>query len=157
MFHSPNSLTILFATETGNASALAEWASKYAETHGLRARLADMATYNTTRFTSERDLLVIASTHGEGEPPYTASDFFEFLDQSTDQLVGLRFAVLALGDSGYDDFCQAGKRIDSRLEALGATRLVPRRDSDIGEKKQDHEWLAAAVEILRDQQMPTQP
>lgn len=145
MFHSPRALTILFATETGNACVLAEWAASNAQMAGMHSHLIDMATYNTTRLANERDLLIITSTHGEGEPPNTASDFFEFLDETSVQLSGVRFAVLALGDSGYDMFCEAGKYIDHRLEELGAQRLVPRRDSDVGEQRENRDWLSGVV------------
>jgi sulfite reductase (NADPH) flavoprotein alpha-component len=145
MFQPTPTLTILFATETGMACVLAEWALAKAGALGTAARLIDMATYNTTRFAGERDVLIITSTHGEGNPPTTASDFFDFLDETSVDLSGLCFAVLALGDSGYDQYCAAGKRVDGRLEALGAHRLIERRDSDVGEGRQDREWLANAI------------
>ena len=142
MFYSPCPLTILFATETGTAAALADWALATANRMGVPARLGDMATYNTFRLSSERTLLLIAATHGEGEPPQTASDFFDFLDETDIALTGIRFGVLALGDSGYDHFCAAGKRLDRRLEELGATRVAPRRDIDVGERASARDWLA---------------
>lgn len=145
MFCAPHSLTILFATETGTAAAYAEWAVSEAAKLALPARALDMATYNTSRLAGERNLLVIASTHGEGEPPTTAEDFFEFLDEVRADLSGSCFAVLALGDSGYDEFCAAGKRIDRQLEVLGATRLAPRRDGDVGERREDREWLGEVI------------
>lgn len=148
MLHSPRTLAILFATETGVAAARADWAVGSATTFGLNARAIDMAAYNTYRLRDERDLLIITSTHGEGEPPSTASEFFAFLDDLPGQLDQLRYAVLALGDTGYDQFCAAGKRIDARLETLGATRIVPRRDSDVGEKTEDRAWLNEVLAVF---------
>ena len=145
-------LTILFATETGNAAALAGKAAANVLAMGAAVRLRDMATYNTTRIGSERDLLVITSTHGEGDPPQAAADFFEFLDMTSVDLCFVRFAVLALGDSGYEDFCEAGKRLDRRLATLGAGRLAPRRDIDVGEMRAAREWLDVMVrQFIEDQ------
>jgi sulfite reductase (NADPH) flavoprotein alpha-component len=149
MFHSPRPLTVLFATETGTAVVRAEWAVTRAATLGLAARAIDMATYNTYRLGDERDLVIITSTHGEGEPPSTAADFFDFLDDlDAGKLDHITYAVLALGDSGYDQFCAAGRRIDERLETLGARRIVARRDSDVGEQREDREWLADVLALF---------
>lgn len=148
MFHSPNVLTILFGTETGNASVLADNAFFAATSAGIPTRVADMATYNTFRFASERDMLIITSTHGEGDPPQTASDFFDFLDETDVSLGSVRYAVLALGDSGYEDFCEAGKHLDRRFAERGATRLTPRKDIDVGEMKLAREWIDDFVQIV---------
>lgn len=141
-------LTVLFATETGNAMVLAEKAVAAAAALGVLARLADMATYNTTRLERERDVLVISSTHGEGDPPFTAIDFFEYLDEACADLSRLRYAVLALGDSGYDHFCEAGRRLDCRFAGLGARRLAARRDVDVDEMKAAREWVASLVGLF---------
>jgi sulfite reductase alpha subunit-like flavoprotein len=82
MFHSPNVLTILFGTETGNASVLTDSAFFAATSTGIPTRVADMATYNTFRIATERDMLIVTSTHGEGDPPRTASDFVDFLEET---------------------------------------------------------------------------
>lgn len=141
-------LTILYATETGNACELAERAAAIAAEFGLPALLVDMATYNEYHLGREQDLLVIASTHGEGDPPFTAQDFFEYLDAADVDLSNVRFAVLALGDSGYERFCEAGKRLDRRLLELGATRLSTRLDVDVEGIKRARQWLAAVVGLF---------
>lgn len=148
MFCTPYSLTILFATETGTAAAHADWAVSRAAILGLQARAVDMATYNTFRFAGEHNVLVIASTHGEGDPPSAAEDFFQFLEETSLSLSGLNFAVLALGDSGYEQFCAAGKRIDRQLEILGARRIAPRRDGDVGERPEDRRWLERLLSMF---------
>jgi sulfite reductase (NADPH) flavoprotein alpha-component len=148
MFHAPATLTILFGTETGMGAALADWAVNAAACRNLHARAIDMATYNTFRLPEERDLLLICSTHGEGDPPETAKDFFDFLAETEARLPDLRFAVLALGDSGYDEFCAAGKFLDRRFEELGATRLAPRQDMDVGERSRARDWIAALLDAV---------
>ena len=140
-------LTIVFATETGNAAVWAEHAGAAAGARGLPARVVDAATYNSAQLPLERNLLIITSTH-EGEPPGNAADFFDELEEGGAPLPSLRFAVLALGDSGYDDYCAAGRRIDHCLGARGACRLIPRCDLDVGEKAIGRAWISDALERL---------
>ena len=137
-------LTILFATETGDCAALAEFAGMEAQRLALPHRLVDAATYNTTQLPHERSLLVITSTH-EGQPPRSAADVFDLIDAMTTPLDNLQFAVLALGDSGYDDFCAAGRRIDRSLAAHGASRLIPMVEVDVWERASARDWL---VDVL---------
>jgi len=133
-------LTILYGTETGNAAELAKALAASAKESGLAAEAVDMANYKTRRLGEEQDLLVIVSTYGEGDPPQPSVGFFEFLEgRRAPRLESLRFSVLALGDSTYEFYCEAGKRIDRRLEELGGQRLSERVDCDI-----DYDDAAAA-------------
>jgi len=142
-------LTILFGTETGNSAALARTAAADAKALGLQAVVADMGDYKPRRLKEEQDLLIIASTYGEGDPPQPAVGFFEFLEgRKAPSLSGVRFAVLALGDSTYEKFCEAGKRLDRRFEELGATRLLPRVDCDVDYDDPAAAWIADALARL---------
>jgi sulfite reductase (NADPH) flavoprotein alpha-component len=133
-------LTILYGTETGNAAELAKALAASAKESGLATEAVDMASYKPRKLGEEQDLLVIVSTYGEGDPPQPAVGFFEFLEgRRAPRLESLRFAVLALGDSTYEFYCEAGKRIDRRLEELGGQRLAPRVDCDV-----DYDDAAAA-------------
>src|SRR3546814_19471206 len=94
-------------------------------------------------------MLIVVSTYGEGDPPQPATGFFEFIEgRKAPKLDGKRFAVLALGDSTYEFYCEAGKRLDRRFEKLGAERLAPRVDCDIAYEEAAESWIGAIVEQL---------
>ncbi len=142
-------LTILYGTETGNSAALARAAAAEAKSLGLDAAVVDMGAYKLRRLKEEQDILIIASTYGEGDPPQPASDFFEFVEsRKAPSLTGVRFAVLALGDSTYEKFCEAGKRLDRRFAALGATRLLARVDCDVDYDDPAAAWISDALALL---------
>ncbi|MCO5130087.1 MAG: assimilatory sulfite reductase (NADPH) flavoprotein subunit [Xanthobacteraceae bacterium] len=143
------SLAILYGTETGNSRGLATTLAAAAKQQGIVAAVSDMADYKIRRLKDEQDLLVITSTHGEGDPPQSAVGFFEFLEgHKAPKLPDLRFAVLALGDSTYEKYCEGGKRIDRRLEELGASRLEPRVDCDVDFEEAAPAWIEAVVARL---------
>jgi sulfite reductase (NADPH) flavoprotein alpha-component len=142
-------LTILYGTETGNSRELAKALSAAAGEKGLSAKVADMSAYKPRSLKNEQDVLIIVSTYGEGDPPQPAVGFFEFIEGSrAPKLPGLRFAVLALGDSTYEKYCEAGKRLDRRFEELGAERLEPRVDCDIDYDEPAAAWSSLVVDRL---------
>jgi sulfite reductase (NADPH) flavoprotein alpha-component len=142
-------LTVLHGGETGNCAGLAKAFAAAAADQGLVAQVEDIARYKPRRLREEQDLLVIVSTHGEGDPPQPALDFFEFLEgPKAPKLPELRFSVLALGDSTYEKFCEAGRRLDRRFEALGATRLAERAECDVDYDETAAQWSAEALTLL---------
>jgi sulfite reductase (NADPH) flavoprotein alpha-component len=143
---------ILYASETGNAAALARDLEGRAKGLGLAATAEDLARYKTRGLKDEQLVLFIASTHGEGDPPESAAGFFEYLQgRKAPSLEGLRYAVLALGDSTYEYFCEAGRRLDRRLEELGAGRLVDRRDCDVDYASDARAWMDEALARLQEE------
>jgi sulfite reductase (NADPH) flavoprotein alpha-component len=143
------SLTILYGSETGNGRDLANALAASASQHGLSPTVADMANYKVRQIKDEQDLLIIVSTHGEGDPPEPAAGFFEYVESArAPKLSGLRYSVLALGDSTYEHYCEAGKRLDRRLEELGAERVHERVDCDVDYEEPAGAWSAALVERL---------
>lgn len=142
-------LTILYGTETGNSRDLAKALAAAAAERGLTPKLSDLSDYKVRSLKDEQDLLFVVSTYGEGDPPQPSVGFFEFLEgPRAPKLEGVRFSVLALGDSTYEKYCEAGKRIDARLEELGATRLSPRVDCDIDYDDPAAAWSLALVDLL---------
>jgi sulfite reductase (NADPH) flavoprotein alpha-component len=135
-------LTILYATESGNAEALAGAARKSAARLGFAAKTVDMMDTTPEQIAGAENLLVIASTWGEGDPPQRAEGFLAALMADTaPRLADLRFAVLALGDRAYAKFCETGRLLDARLEALGGTRIAPRIDCDLDFQKPAAGWI----------------
>lgn len=142
-------LTVLHGGETGNCAGLARAFAAAAADKGLVAQVEDMARYKPRRLREEQDLLLIVSTHGEGDPPQPALDFFEYVEgPKAPKLPELRYSVLALGDSTYEHYCEAGRRLDRRFEALGALRLAERAECDVDYDETAAQWSAEALALL---------
>src|SRR2546425_7203931 len=114
---SARTLTILYGTETGNAREVANNLANSAKAQGLASEVFDMGNYKERRLKDEQDLLIVVSTYGEGDPPQPAVGFFDYVEgRKAPKMEGARFAVLALGDSTYEFYCEAGKGLGHRFE-----------------------------------------
>ncbi|MGN5239455.1 sulfite reductase subunit alpha [Rhodococcus sp. SJ-3] len=142
-------LHILYGSQTGNAESVAEDAAAAARTHGFAPVVSALDDIDSAAFASLGRVLIVTSTYGEGEMPDNAELFWDSLSaESAPRLDGMDFAVFALGDTGYDGFCQAGKLIDMRLEQLGATRIVPRVDCDVEFEDVAAVWIAETLPLV---------
>jgi len=142
-------LRILFGTQTGNAEGVAEDAAAAAKAQGFDVSVSGLDEIALEEFAGLQNVLIITSTYGEGEMPDNAELFWEALTSTVaPRLEGVSFSVLALGDTGYDGFCQAGKLIDTRLEQLGANRIFARADCDVDYEAHAAEWVQGAVGSL---------
>ncbi len=142
-------LTVLFGSESGNAEALADQTKKRAEQHGFKARVVNMADIQPAELSGLDNLLVIVSTWGDGDPPESAVDFCgALMTDEAPSMEGVRFSVCALGDTSYEKFCQTGKDVDARFEALGAERIRPREDCDVDYDDAWERWVSESLEAF---------
>lgn len=142
--HQP--LTILFGSESGNGRAIAKTLAERAASRGFKARLISMDDYHIRDLAKERLVLIVVSTHGEGDPPEAARDLHSFLhSKRAPKLNKLKYAVLGLGDSSYQNFCQTAKEFDQRLHELGGERLLARVDCDVDFQKPSNDWTEHAL------------
>jgi len=140
------SLTLLFASESGNAAAVARSVAGKAENRGIAVTVHDLSDYPVRALKKETTILFVTSTHGDGDPPDTAATFFEdLLGKRAPKLTELSYAVLSLGDSTYEFFCEAGKTLDRRLEELGANRIHNRVDCDVDFEGDAEAWTEAVL------------
>ncbi|MEV3843361.1 assimilatory sulfite reductase (NADPH) flavoprotein subunit [Aeromonas veronii] len=143
------SLTILYGSQTGNAKGVASAIKAQAEARGLPVTLASMADYKPKQLKKESHLLVVVSTYGEGEPPESAVDLFEQLKKGkVGKLDGLKFAVLGLGDSSYEFFCQTGKDFDDFLTKAGAERIYELASLDVDYQDAAKSWGEQALNAI---------
>ena len=130
------SLTIISASHTNNGRKISEKLLAAVQALGMQARMIKAGDYQPREIAKEKLLYVVISTHGDGDPPDEARGLYEFLGtKRAPQLPELQYSVLALGDSSYPKFCEAGRVVDERLAKLGAKRLLPRVDCDVDFEK----------------------
>ncbi|MGL6238923.1 assimilatory sulfite reductase (NADPH) flavoprotein subunit [Aeromonas dhakensis] len=142
-------LTILYGSQTGNAKGVASAIKAQAEVRGLPVTLTSMADYKPKQLKKETHLLVVVSTYGEGEPPESAVDLYEQLKKGkVGKLEGLKFAVLGLGDSSYEFFCQTGKDFDSLLTKAGADRVHELASLDVDYQDAAKAWGEQALNAI---------
>lgn len=135
-------VTVLYGSQTGNSSGLSKKLAKKLEEQGLQVTLSSMGDFKPNGLKKIENLLIVVSTHGEGEPPDNAIPLHEFLNSKrAPKLDGLKYSVLALGDTSYEFFCQTGKDFDQRLQELGGTPIVPRVDCDVDFDEAAAEWM----------------
>jgi len=144
-------VTVLFGSETGNGQSLASTIVEKLQAKQLPVQSFSMDDFKPQNLKKVQDLLIITSTHGEGEPPENARSFYEFLhSKRAPKLENVRFSVLALGDESYEFFCQTGKDFDKRLEELGGERLYPRVDCDVDFEDPAEQWINGVVAVLHE-------
>lgn len=151
-------LTIVYGSQTGNARRIAEGLVQQLEAAGLPTRLLRADAYPTRELKNERHLAIVISTQGDGDPPDDARGLFDFITgKRAPRLPDLQYAVLALGDSSYPQFCAIGRRLDERLAELGARRWFARGDADLDIDSVATPWLANALAAAKEALKPQAP
>ena len=136
-------LVILYGSQTGSAEGLAKKVAKEAGRLGYHPTVLQANDYTKANLVTQTRLVYITSTWGDGDPPDNATQFWSWLTSSeVPRLEHLAFAVLGLGDKNYSDFCGASKKVDARLEALGARRLAARGECDVDYESTANTWIS---------------
>ncbi|CAM6639364.1 sulfite reductase [NADPH] flavoprotein alpha-component [Klebsiella michiganensis] len=144
------SITLISASQTGNARRVAEALRDDLLAAQLNVKLVNAGDYKFKQIASEKLLVVVTSTQGEGEPPEEAVALHKFLfSKKSPKLTDTAFAVFGLGDTSYEFFCQSGKDFDNKLAELGGERLLDRVDADVEYQAAAAEWRARVVEVLK--------
>ncbi|MBC7007426.1 assimilatory sulfite reductase (NADPH) flavoprotein subunit [Pseudoalteromonas sp. BZK2] len=142
-------LTILYGSQTGNAKGVASKLKEQAESRGLTVKLVNMADYKPTALKKEKFITVVVSTYGEGEPPEDAESLHEFLaTKKAPKLDGVKVAVIGLGDSSYEFFCQTAKDFEERFNKLGAETIFQRADLDVDYDDEATKWIDGALDAF---------
>lgn len=134
-------LTILYASQGGNARSVAESMASNADSCRFSPRLIPVEKYKPRNLIKEKYLLIVISTQGEGEPPESAQELFHYLStKKKPKLENLQYAIFGLGDSSYQYFCKAAQDMDQYLQDSGAKTLLPRVDADVMFQSQAEDW-----------------
>ena len=138
---SVSKISILFGTDSGNSKKLATGFATTAKRKGITVKLSGLDQYRLSDLQKDEHLIVIISTHGEGEPPAAAKKFYDHIHQNTFSLDKLNYGVLALGDTAYPLFCKAGEDVDDRLQTLGAKRITALQKCDTDYEADAKQWF----------------
>ncbi|MBE1287184.1 MAG: assimilatory sulfite reductase (NADPH) flavoprotein subunit [Alteromonadaceae bacterium] len=144
-------LTVLYGSQTGNAKGVAHAVAEKANASGVNAKVVSMADYKPRALKAETHVAIIVSTHGEGDAPDDAVELHEFVaSKKAPKLANTKYAVLGLGDTSYEFFCQTAKDFDSRLAALGATAVAERVDCDVDYAQASAAWMDSVIAAIKD-------
>ncbi|MGL4475118.1 MAG: flavodoxin [Shewanella sp.] len=146
-------VNLVFGTVYGSAQAVAEELAATIEQAGIVAEIVEHQQLSSWLPVADNPLLIVTSTTGQGDVPDDIAPWFQTLKRNAPYLPGVKYAVIALGDSSYDTFCGAGKQFDELLSELGARRLLTRLELDATQTmtpEQDAiKWLPKFISAIK--------
>lgn len=132
---------VAYASQTGNAEELAAQTARSLQLAGIPVRLCALAELTALDLQQAERALFLVSTYGEGDAPDNAAAFMGRLMTGGLALPQLHYAVLALGDRSYGQFCGFGRALDAWLAAQGALRLFERIEVDRSASGAIEQWF----------------
>lgn len=141
-------ITIAYGTETGNSKKLATDFAAKAKKKGINAKVVGMEQYRLTDLSKEEYFFAVISTQGDGEPPAAAKKFYDHIHKESQQLVQLKYSVLALGDTSYPLFCKAGEDVDQQLQRMGGQRIASLQKCDVDYEAEAGIWFEQILQKL---------
>ena len=148
---SDKKILILYGTETGNSELLAMDAEKLANDLEFDVTINGMDEITLSDIQDYGNVLIVCSTWGDGEQPDNAIDLYESVEGSDDaSMSGVGFAVLALGDTAFDLFCEAGIQWDNILQEKGGNRISERIDCDVDYEDDAEAWIEDTLNLFKE-------
>lgn len=142
-------ISVLYGTETGNSKKISSKLAAALKAKQHKVTVTALDQYNVANLAKEKNVLIIMSTHGDGEPPLAAKKFYDYLHAKQLDLNHLNYAVLALGDSSYPLFCKAGEDVDARLSLSGAKQILALEKVDADFYPASETWINNVLDGLQ--------
>lgn len=144
------SVKILYGTETGNSESLANQAFEVLKKNGIDSEVLNMEDVSLNDLKGYKNVLIITSTWGDGDAPSNAADLLEELNsEQSSPLTELSYAVFGIGESIYDNFCQAAIDFDEILAKLGGKRLEEVQKSEDDNEANLDKWINSLITKLK--------
>jgi len=143
-------INVLYGTLSGNSESCAELLRDSLTTAGFTAELSSISEVNAEFISKCKYVFLCISTYGDGDPPDDVWDQWDEMVESQDNdFSNFKYSVLALGDTDYELFCEAGKRFDEAFEKQGATRVLDRVDCDVDFEDPSKLWIENVVSYCK--------
>ncbi|KAL5614344.1 hypothetical protein BROUX41_004450 [Berkeleyomyces rouxiae] len=145
---------VLFGSQTGTAEDYASRLAKEGKSRfGLDTMVADLEDYdfdNLDAVPSDKIVMFVLATYGEGEPTDNAVDFHEFIkdenvefsEGNSPALGNLNYVIFGLGNNTYEHFNFMVRHVNKLLESHGAHRIGDAGEGDDGAGTMEEDFIA---------------